>query len=80
MTAVFIMAFSVTPVNKTAIYYNITLRHVCAVIVAVEKQKCHILIVCRLRYSARNAPYCHLWPAQLYDIFSTLSQNRYGFR
>jgi len=28
----------------------------------------------------RNAPYCHLWPAPLYDIFSTLSHKRYDFR
>jgi hypothetical protein len=53
--------------------YNVTLRCVCATIVAVEKQKCYIfwVCVCSLRYPACNAhaPYCHLWPARLYNIF-----------
>jgi len=33
-------------------------------------------------YPARNAraPYCHLWPVQLYNIFSTLSHKRPEFR
>ena len=54
--------------------HNITLRRVRAAIVAVEKQWIlHNLSVCicRLRYPACNAhePCCHLWPAQLYNIF-----------
>jgi hypothetical protein len=38
--------------------------------------------VCSLRYPACNAhaPYCHLWPAPLYNMFSTLSHKRHGFR
>jgi hypothetical protein len=40
------------------------------------------LCVCSLRYAARNAhaPYCHLWPVGLYNIFFTLSHKRYDFR
>ena len=40
------------------------------------------MCVCRLRYAARNArePYRHLWPAPLYNISLTLSQNRHEFR
>jgi len=32
--------------------------------------------VCSRRYSACNAhaPYCHRWPARLYDIFHIISQ------
>ena len=35
-----------------------------------------------LRHPACNAhaPYCHLWPAELYNIFSTLSHKRHDFR
>jgi hypothetical protein len=65
--------------------YNVTLRQVCATIVVVEKQwVLHILraCVCRLRYPACNAhaPYCHLWPAPLYNIFFKLSYIRQDFR
>jgi hypothetical protein len=54
--------------------YNVTMRHVCASIVAVEKQwVLHYLGVCiySLRYQTRNAyvSYCHLWPVPLYNIF-----------
>ena len=52
---------------------NVTLRRVLATNVAVEKQRVlHNLNVCisSLRYPACNAhaPYCHLWPAELYNI------------
>jgi len=43
-----------------------------ATVDAVEEQKVlHNLRVCRLRYPACNAPapYCHQWPAPLYNIF-----------
>ena len=33
-------------------------------ILALEKQ-----YVCSLRYPACSAPYCHLWPARLYNTF-----------
>jgi hypothetical protein len=53
--------------------YNITLKHVCATIIAVVKAMCYIFWVCvfSLRYPACNAhaPYCHLWPVRLYNIF-----------
>jgi hypothetical protein len=54
---------------------NVTMRCVRATIVAVEKQwVLHILSVCffSLSYPARNthAPYCHLWPAPLWNILS----------
>jgi len=56
-----------------------------ATIVAVEKQRVlHNLSVCicSLRYPACNAhaPYCHLWPAPLYNTFSTFSHKRHDFR
>ena len=53
--------------------YNVTCRRVRATIVAVENQELlHVPnYVCSLRYPAWNAqtPYCHLWPARLYNIF-----------
>jgi hypothetical protein len=53
---------------------NVTLRNVRETITAVEGNKCYITCVwiCGLRYPACNAhsPYCHLWPAPLYNIFS----------
>ena len=38
--------------------------------------------VCGLRYPACNAhtPYCHLWQARFYDMFSTLSHKWYNYR
>jgi hypothetical protein len=55
--------------------YNPTFGRVRATIVAVEKPwVLHKLSVCicSLRYPASkaHAPYCHLWPAPLYNIFS----------
>jgi hypothetical protein len=51
----------------------ITMRCIHATIEALEKQKCYIFCVyiCSLRYVAGNAhaPYCHLWPACLLNIF-----------
>ena len=51
----------------------LTLRRVSVIIFAVEKTVSIIyyVSVCSLRYSARNthAPYSHLWPVQLYNIF-----------
>jgi len=53
--------------------YYVTVR-VHATIVVVEKQRVLqnlSVCVCSLRYPACNAhaPYCHLWPAPLYNIF-----------
>ena len=52
--------------------YNVTLRRVRATIIAVENNKYYIfpVCVCNLRYPACNAhaPYCHLWPARVYNI------------
>jgi hypothetical protein len=41
-----------------------------------------LLCVCSLRYPAckAHAPCCRLWPAWLYNIFSTLSPKGHGFR
>ena len=51
---------------------NVTMWRVRVTIVAVVN-KYHIfsVCVCSLRYPACNthAPYCHLWPAPLYNIF-----------
>ena len=56
--------------------YNVTLRRVPVTFVAVAKRwGLPILSVCvcvyRLNYPACNAhaPYCHLWPVRLYNIF-----------
>jgi len=37
-----------------------------------------VVCVCSLRHPACNAhaPYCHLWPVRLYNIFSTFSDKR----
>jgi len=62
-------------IHKTGQWtYNVTLRRVRTTIVAVEKQwVLHNLSVCICSpmYPACNAyaPYCHLWPAPLYNIF-----------
>jgi len=60
--------------------YNVPSRRVRATIVAVERQWIlHSLSVCicGLRYPAWNAhaPYYHLWPATLYNIFPRLLIN-----
>ena len=53
--------------------YQTTLRHVCATINEGEKQLVLYILrgVSSLRYPASNAhvPYCHLWPAWLYNTF-----------
>ena len=43
---------------------------------------CACVYVCGLRYPARNAhaPYCHLWPVQLYQIFPHCLINETIFR
>jgi hypothetical protein len=53
---------------------NVSLRCVRETIVTVEKQWVLLnlcVCVCSLRYPEYNshAPYCHLWPAKLYNIF-----------
>jgi len=58
--------------------YNVTLRRVRAIIVAVEKQWVLYIAsvcVCSLRYPAcsAHAPCFHLWPAPLYNFFHTFS-------
>jgi len=65
--------------------YSVTLRHIRATIVPVEKQWVfHSLSVCicSLRYPACNAhaPYCHLWLALLYIIFPHYLINSTSFQ
>ena len=54
--------------------YNVTLRRFLVTIVLVESNTNYIFrgCVCSFRYPACNAhgPYCRLWPAWLYNIFS----------
>ena len=53
--------------------YNVTWRRVRVTIVAVESSEYYTTweSVCNLSYPACNthAPYCHLWPAPIYNIF-----------
>jgi len=54
--------------------YDVSVWHVRATIVAVEKQWVlhnHNVCICNLRYPACNAhvPCCHMWPVPLYNIF-----------
>jgi hypothetical protein len=54
--------------------YDATMKRVRVTIVAVKKQKALNIprvCVCSLRYPACNAhaPYCHVWPVRLYNIF-----------
>jgi hypothetical protein len=54
--------------------YNVTFRRIRATVVAMENQwMLHSLSVCicSLRHPSCNAhaPYCHLWPAPLYNMF-----------
>jgi hypothetical protein len=61
--------------------YTVTLRRLPITIVAVESNKYYIfwLCFCSFSYPPCNAndPYCHLWPARLYGIF-THSNKRQG--
>ena len=47
-----------------------------------RERDCVCVCVRSLRYAACNThtPYCHLWPASLYNIFPTLSHKRHDFR
>ena len=58
---------------------NVTLRRVRATIVTVENNKYYIFGVCAcsLSYPVGNAhaPYCHLWPVGLYNIFQQYFMN-----
>jgi hypothetical protein len=70
--------------NKTGnLRINVTLQRV-RVTTVVNKTKYYIFWVCvySFRYPACNAhaPYCHLWPAPLHNIFPTLSHKRHDFR
>jgi hypothetical protein len=63
--------------NKTS-HVQVTLRRVHPPIVIVEKAisfKYSECVSVAFRYAVYNAhtPYCYLWPAPLYNIFSTLS-------
>jgi len=54
--------------------FLLTRVYVRATIVAVEKQQYYYIFwvyVCSLRCPAchAHAPYCHLWPVRLYNIF-----------
>ena len=53
--------------------YNVTFTRLRLTTITVAMQLRYIFWVCvyRLRYPACNAhaPYCHLWPARLYNIF-----------
>jgi len=53
--------------------YNVTLRHICVTIVAVESNKYYIfwVCVCSLSYPRYKVHvlYCYLWPVWLYIIF-----------
>jgi len=64
------------------------LRCICTTNVAVEKQQvlhivtvCVYVCVCDLSYPVCNvrAPYCHMWPAQLYNIFPHLFHKWHKF-
>jgi hypothetical protein len=57
-------------------------RRVRAAIVAVNSEHYKICVcICSLRYPACNAhaPYCHLWPAPLYNIFPHYLTNDTNF-
>jgi len=75
---------SLRPCNQTMYIYNVTMMRVHVTNVPVEKLLVYIFCVCvfSLRYPARNAhaPYCHLWPVQLYQIFPQYLINKTIFR
>jgi hypothetical protein len=50
---------------------NVTLRHVCAIIVAMKNRMCCTfqVWVCSLSYPVCSAHVHHLWPIWLYNIF-----------
>ena len=57
----------------------VMLRSVRVAILAMENNKYYIfrVCVCSVRYPECNAhaPYCHLWPAQLYNFFPHYLKN-----
>jgi hypothetical protein len=67
--------FKMNIITRLAMYcrYNVTWRRLRATNVAVQNNYYYVLwlCVCRLTYPACNAyaPYCHLCPVQLYNIF-----------
>jgi hypothetical protein len=64
--------------------YNVTLKRVRATILQWKSNVYYItcVCICSLMYPACNAhaPYYRLWPAPLYNIFSTLCHKRQHFR
>jgi hypothetical protein len=64
--------------------YNVKLRRVRATTVEWKSNEYYIIwvCVCSIRYPACNAqaPYCHLWPFRLYNIFFTLSHKQHDLR
>jgi hypothetical protein len=59
--------------QDTQCTYIVTIRRVLATIIAVESSKYCIISVCICSFSYKtcnaHAPYCHLRPAELYNIF-----------
>jgi hypothetical protein len=54
--------------------HNVTLRHIVQLLLQWKSNEYYVFWLCvsSLRYAACNVhvPYCHLWPAWLYYIFS----------
>jgi len=70
--------------HEMRVQHNIQARSCNGFLLQWQINKYYIfwVCVCSIRYSARNAhaPYCHLWPAQLYHIIYTLSNIWHSFR
>ena len=77
---------SATAIQDRQCTYNLTQRRVHAPIIAVEQQYVlRTVTVCvsvafGIQRCNAHAPYFHLWPAPLYNIFCALSHKRHDFR
>ena len=72
-------SYTVSEANKggnVRIIEAISCNHYCNGI-AISARYCERVFVA---LGIQRAPYCHLWPAPLYTIFSTLSHKHHGFR
>jgi len=78
-TFIMMSSYTVSEANKggnVRIIEAISCNHYCNGI-AISARYCERVFVA---LGIQRAPYCHLWPAPLYTIFSTLSHKHHGFR
>jgi len=65
-------------------FWSVVVKRRCRRHLQWKKNKYYILWVCVCSFTypvcSSHAPFCHLWPAPLYSIFSTLSHKRHDLK